>query len=164
MGLAGALLISVVATATASADQWLVNGASIATGGSAEVTFKSGASALISKVGGTEIVILCAKDKGTGLLLPLGASNGTIEFTECKVDKPESCKVKEPIIFKFKDQLILPAEKEMVDEFKPEEGTTFVKITITGCALEGIYNVTGTQTTDLVTEESKTEQKLVFLT
>ena len=57
----------------------------------------------------------------------------------------------EPIVVKFKDQLVGP-EPGVEDEFKPESGTTFTEISITGegCAVKvSKAKIIGTQTCKL---------------
>src|ERR1035441_4850727 len=69
-------------------------------------------------------------------------------FYECKVVGAATCKVKEPIEFTFNDELTV-FKGEPGEIFEPVEGKLFVAITITGCSVEGKYEVTGKQQCEL---------------
>jgi hypothetical protein len=126
----------------------------------------SGVSKLESEVGGKKLTIECTADTFKGTLEDPepskldGASSGEIKFTGCSVVGVAKCTVHEPIEFKFKDQLINKPPTKPEDEFKPNEGETFVEIKIEGaeCAIKGTLKVKGTQKCNLDTT-FETEQK-----
>jgi hypothetical protein len=130
---------------------------------------------------GVKITLECTKveDKSTLEGGGPGKDKNEIIFTKCTVTAPaeSGCKVKEPITVKTITVLVFlsrkkttPPEKWRVqtekeyeeapgkgeeraigDEFKPETGTTFAEITLSGCnkaheALNGTFPVKGTDT------------------
>jgi hypothetical protein len=134
------LALSAVASTSASAHGFSTTGEFLGT---------SGQSLLVSPALGIEIE--CQEDVAKGKLEAGGKTTGEATFRRCRVVTPAGCKVKEPISFSFTDLLVGTEGAEPVkDEFKPTEAEeVFVKITIEGCAAEGVYKVKGTQVSDL---------------
>ena len=94
------------------------------------------------------VAIKCEKDVSKDTLESRGDTTGNVKFTECKVVGAATCKVKEPIEFTFNDELTV-FKGEPGEIFEPVEGKLFVAITITGCSVEGKYEVTGKQQCEL---------------
>lgn len=144
-----ALVVSLAATAAASAHEYKVEGKTIAketgvTGsGSGEYVLKGTPL-------GIKTEIKCAKVKvEKGAIDVGGVDKGTSElgFTECKVEKPAGCSVAEPI--KANDRTVL-AETPVQELFEPPTGsTTFAEITLTGCVVAGTFKVEGSQLCEL---------------
>jgi hypothetical protein len=129
--LVAALAMGAIASASASAHAYKIEGTELTT--SEEVAGTSETSKLEAKGLAT---IECTKDTFTGSIEKAGKSTGKVEFKSCKVVGAEACAVVEPIKFKFKDELT-EFEKLVADEFKPETGETFVTIELEGakCAI-----------------------------
>lgn len=88
-----------------------------------------------------------------GELASATESKAHIDYLECSVLKPSGCGVKEPI------EVHLAGEPTGTagTKFKPESGTAFVEIELTGCAVKGKYEVTGSQVCET---ENGSEQTL----
>jgi hypothetical protein len=147
--------VSAVASASASALHWKVNGTLLPAGQRLNVVSKGGPFTLKTKAHGLKIEILCKKEKDNGWIEnPVGGGNGidlvTSEFSECEVLKPSlmGCTVKEPIVAHANTELVTIGGA-IWDQFTPDPaGGPFVVITIENCTggaavLNGTYNVEG---------------------
>ncbi len=154
LGLLTMLTISAIASSSASAHNYKIEGTEIKE--SSSVEGKSGVSNLASKIAGLKIVIRCTKDKFKGKIEVKAKSTASIEFEECKLFEENAskelkelsaCKVKVPTT-SVKDEL---TETPVKDLFTPEKGEEFTKIEITGetCVLKGKYEITGSQKCEL---------------
>lgn len=94
--------------------------------------------------------IICKHLSILGTILPGTVSFSVLSYSLCEASKPANCKVKEPIEAKVKGTLVGPSPG-VEEEFAPESGETFAKITLEGteCAIKEPFNVTGTQTCKL---------------
>ena len=90
-----------------------------------------------------------------------GSGGGPIEFSACET-LVEGCTVAEPIKGSIQSQLIRHKSKLFV-RLTPESGTVMFKFTLNGaeCALEGVYEVTGSTCGELEVGE-RVKQKLTF--
>lgn len=138
---------SAVASASASAHEFLVEGKAV----TAPVAFTgtSGATIFTFHIGSEKGEFECTGGTMTGFLEEAGKATNHIEFTKCKVIKPASCKIHEPIKFETKN-LLVGNEPGVEDEFKPTEAEeTLVTLGFTDCALEKQYKIKGTYTCKL---------------
>jgi hypothetical protein len=159
LGALAALAISAVATATASAHEFLVEGAKVTT--PVTGTFTSGTSTLTATIKSKKIQIVAKLDTGTFILQSGGASRFTVSFTNITVYEEEAsghlkntgCIAQSVggkaglITFSGTDQLLTTenSNKEFLDTFKgngAEEG--FVTFLLAECAVEGSYTAKGT--------------------
>jgi hypothetical protein len=148
--------VGAVASSSASAHEFLIEGAPVAA--TTKVTDTSG----VSKLEGVALVTIeCNKDTSTGTIEPEGDSTANVKFTECKVVGAATCKVTEPVEFNVIDELTI--FKQAAGElFEPASGFTFVEITVTGCSLEGKYKAKGKQQCELPEGEvEKVEHNVV---
>jgi hypothetical protein len=141
--------VGAVASASASAaGQWWVSGAKFSGTEGVTAHLKSGTKSVLKSnlPGGEEIDIL-------SLLLTIklgdifGINRGVVEeitLLEAEITVPLGCGLVSPSI------IVKPVVTELVVEgakvfnlFTPKTGTEFTTITITGCAAEGKYKVTG---------------------
>jgi hypothetical protein len=137
---------SAVAATAAQAHEYKVEGSPLA--GEKPFTVNStGTFVLKGKPLGVNTTITCTAVKGSGTLKAAGASNAALEFSSCTVTQVKNCGVSEPIPVTVGDQLIGLGE----DEFKPESGTTFTEVTLTGtsCSVKGTYKVEGSQVCEI---------------
>ena len=122
-------------------------------------------SVLVVPALGVEILCTAAADTGnivqhTVLSEPALITGLVIEFSGCTVDTPANCTVTIPTL----TVAVVGDEEESSDTqllFKPESGTTFATVVITGasCTAVGSFNVKGEQLCELLTPETDaTEQ------
>jgi hypothetical protein len=146
LSLLTACAVSFATTATAMASpEFIVEGEAVKTAKSVEGT--SGVSKLATEIGSTKITIACNKDKASGAIEAEGKSSVTITFEECRVEGASGCTVANTT-GKSLGRLI---EKggNIEDELYEEGAGPFATVKITGCALNGTFQVKGTQICEL---------------
>jgi hypothetical protein len=138
--------IGAVASASASAHSYWVEGAEVTTEPGPAVEGTSGTSIL---EGEGLLTVECKKDTFAGTIDAEGESEANVKFTECSVVGAPNCAVAN-IEFTVVDALTVFKGK-LGDLFEPETGFKFVAIKITGslCAVKGTYEVKGKQQCEL---------------
>jgi hypothetical protein len=147
LALLAVLALCAVASASASASEFVVEG----TGVSEATKFEgaSGVSLLAATIAGVKFEVECTQDTSTGALEAGGDGSATLLLKTCKESKPVNCSVPETIEGKLKDKLIGGETPE--EEFEAASGETIFEIKLTGseCAIKGTYTTTGTQKCEL---------------
>jgi hypothetical protein len=153
LGLLSALVLSAVATATASAHEFFVEGTAITSNVAGRIT--SGTSVLAAEIIKTKVELVSSSDTGTFTLEKEGKSKYSISFTgnqlyevnaEGHLTLLSSCGVSS--LGSGKSVLLgteSPAGEDL-DTFEPPEGkeTALLEFEVTKCALKGKYKVEGT--------------------
>jgi hypothetical protein len=158
-------IASGLATAEASAEGpvWLVNGVLLKAGESINAVGKG---TLFIVVPGIKLRIECKKLTEKTVLK--GGEPGTdedkLEYSECVVTEPAGCKVKQPIVLEANTTLKFlikaagkwkvateaewgaAAEKGFGDKFVGKKEGVFSKVTVEGCADEGVFGLSGNYT------------------
>jgi len=136
--------LSAVASASASASQWEIEGIGAITANESIKGVQNGNQVL--EVAAIGLKITCTKLAVTGTIELAGASKATLKYSGCTA-VPVGCKVAEPITAEVKDQL----EGTPVKDKFSENGKPFTEITLTGtgCGLAGKYKVEGSQVCSL---------------
>jgi hypothetical protein len=169
-GLAITVIGAVASGAASAAPQWLINGTPFAGDEaiSAKISVPGDLFNLISTLTGgvTRIVIGCtALEPIGGEIFGDRLDKATkLALTNCKVDTPGGCKVTEPVV-----ALNLASEAVDLNGMAPVYTTfsptppgngLFVKIFITGCSAEGVYNVGGKTVCEILTPTTQQVEKL----
>jgi hypothetical protein len=131
------LVLSGVATATASAaPEYFIDHTKVA--GTETTTAKqSGTAKLTSTLNGSEVLIECTSGSGTGKIEPGGKSTASIKYEGCSMSKPAGCKLTAAEAKEIKptglvDQLA-GTTGAFTDSFSPASGTEFVAIAFEKC-------------------------------
>ncbi len=156
--------VSAVASASASAaPTWSKAGAEVAAGTKLKIVINSDTSRLWAPASSIPIMIICAKDKGTGEIenvASAGVGKAAVTYEECKlwttvknnatakqiIQKEKTVCVVANIEVKATMKLAyVPGslEKEGVAVLAPETPPNFAVIKVTGCTEEGEYKVEG---------------------
>jgi hypothetical protein len=132
LSLFAVLAVSAVASASASALQYLTASGPVTT---KLLTLSAQLTNAVLKSTGANVEVTCKKTLDTGFIEPGGLSLALILFEECAVGKPAvTCKVTEPIHVVAHDQLVLE-EGKTLDSFIPDSGKTFTILHFTNCSL-----------------------------
>jgi hypothetical protein len=160
LGLAvmAALAISALASVTASASTWTVEGGSVPQ--AVKATLKAGSTAkLEGTLLGQDFVLTATTlssmapegEEGDATIYQEGAkakAKGRLSFSGLTVDKPAGCTVTSPIVTKNLTGEVVKhtGSGNGFVKFTPTTGagTTFANITVKGCAVAGTYPVKGT--------------------
>lgn len=146
LSLLAVFALGAVASASASAQEWLIEGKGLKAGESAPVSGSAaGSLTLLLTLSNIHVVLLCDKASGTGTIVgPSSATANPISFSECKVVEPKcttsaTLKTKEISI-----SLLVLGESRLISFIpKAGESTEFVTVELGGCAVEGEYKITG---------------------
>jgi hypothetical protein len=155
---------AITATSASAAGQWWVSGAKFSGTEGVTAHLKSGTKAILKSAlpGGEEIELESPKISGKGG--DLFANNKDlaeeITFLETKIVKPVGCTSQASVV-------IVPVVTELVveggkvfDLYTPKSGTEFSTITLTGCAAEGKYKMTGQTRCEIREPNIEAENKL----
>lgn len=143
--------IYAIASASASAHTFIIEGKEVGTKEKIAAEGTSGTSTMVSTIGSTKVTTVCKAGSSTVELEEGGKAKGRTKTSECSIIGHESaCHVREPIEDAFKEELVIFKEKLAVKEV-PVEGEVFTDTEITGatCSLKGSYAVTGSQISEL---------------
>ncbi len=156
LSLLAVFAVSAAASATASASAthvYKIEGTELASGSEA-IEGDSLTGGLETKIAKLNTVLICQEDIVKGEIKPKGESTAIVEFKNCYlVEKNKegkktfltACSVKEPVEAKANDELT----EHSIDVFKgsgEKEKFAEVEIKGEGCALNGKYEVLGSQT------------------
>jgi hypothetical protein len=97
---------------------------------------------LEAKVLGSAFAMSCSGLSATGSIRGGGIASDEFSLTGCAVSKPVGCAVPSTISFPVKSEVLFKSGS-LYEKFNPKEGTTFVAIKVSGCALAGSYPLTG---------------------
>ncbi|MCW2982184.1 MAG: hypothetical protein JWO14_3911 [Solirubrobacterales bacterium] len=146
-----ALMISAVAAASASAHTWKIAGTSLSGSNGVTAELASGTHAtLTGTLLGQEFVLdaghLTSEEGKITQNGTVAEDSGKLIFSELTVTKPANCSVTSPIKTKaLKTELVAhTGSTHAFDKFAPASGEVFATIEVTGCSVEGLYNVKGT--------------------
>ncbi len=148
MGLFAVLAVSAVASASASALQWYVNGVLLSGVLEIEAT-QLGESVLKGKIAGVAAEVVCKElsDSGTienGGSPVLGKGLVTVDYKKCEAPKPAGCSVLNELIVSPAKVDLGTINGEPVALFSPDpSGGTFTLIPIRSCSEEANYTVEG---------------------
>jgi hypothetical protein len=151
LGALAALALSAVTTAAASAHEFLVEGTAITANVEGAVT--SGTSTLSSTIKSKKIQIVSKLGTGTFILETGGKSRYTVTFTNTIVYEQESsghlknlgCIAGTSGQIRFSGTGLLEEPgTELLDKFEGSAPPLFVKLSLSECTLEGIYEAKGT--------------------
>jgi hypothetical protein len=177
MALGAVMASSSFGAATTGKSQWYVAGAKLAAGASKEVTCKAtGTLTLESEVLGEHTKLTATGVECIGAKITQESSgstgmaidSGKLKFTGVTIDEPAGCKVPTTLTTEeLKTFVQMESTGTTVyDKFEPATGSTgtFVKVPITGCAIESTPKVTGTAfgKSSLLTGEESAVQTLTF--
>lgn len=146
MGILAVMSIGAVASASASAAEWLVEGKTFS--GTEEISGANvGNVTLLTTVNGIHLVIVCTSATGKGTIKDpnTGSVPSGVAFTGCTVSEPSGCKTTNKTTTALEVSLLAEGEKRLITFFPSAAGEKklFVTVEITGCSLEGEYEVTG---------------------
>ncbi len=148
MGLFAVLAVSAVASASASALQWYVNGVLLSGVLKIEAT-QLGESILKGKIAGVAAEVICTKlsDSGTienGGSPVLGIGLVLVDYKTCTAPKPAGCSVLNELILSTAKVDLGTKSGKPYALFSPDpSGSTFTLIPIRGCTEEANYLVEG---------------------
>jgi hypothetical protein len=133
-----------VASASASAaGQWYISGSAFS--GTESVAIKAdGSSTISTTITGTKTTLTCTSATDTGTIT--GGSKDTAEalkFSGCTISEPAGCKVASSLTTAKLTSELVEEGGQIYDQVQPSSGTTVLTLTITECALEGAYRLTG---------------------
>lgn len=150
VGLAVAMAVGMIGSASAAAascksknEKWVACNASNEVIAEESVEGTSGKSIFKTK----NLTIECSTSAlGTRYVFGIPVTSG-LDTSGCSVAKPSGCKMPSTFEAKMKGTFIGavpggPPEEELA----AEKGTTIMEVEITGCSLEAVYALTGTQT------------------
>jgi hypothetical protein len=143
------LVVSGIATASASAAEYLINSEALT--GSETVTSKqSGTAKLTSTLNGSEVLIECTSGSGTGKIELAGKSTASIKYEGCSMSKPAGCKLTTAEAKEIKPVALVDVlggtTGAFTDSFSPASGTEFVAIAFEKCTSSlnnGSHSVSG---------------------
>ena len=157
LGLLAVLAVGAVASASASADS--------CTGGShwvfcndnqepllnETVLGLSSTSVLASRIGGSEFKFECADDHFAATLEHLGGFSGLILFLNCTETLPTGCKLSTKQEKEIDAIFTAQLEGTELATFTGNkgDGKGFTTLEVTSCAIEGTYEVSGSQMVEL---------------
>ncbi len=148
MGLFAVLAVSAVASASASALQWYVNGVLLS--GVLEIEAKQlGNSTLKGKIAGVEAEVVCTELETSGTIENggspvLGLGLVTVDYKECKAEKPTGCTVLHELILSTAKLDLGTLSGKPYALFTPDpSGSVFTLIPIRTCSEEANYTVEG---------------------
>jgi hypothetical protein len=183
LSLLAVFAVSALASASAYAVKsdeyvWKVNGATLGAGLTEKAKTAGGPFILEGKIATVAVEIECKKqgevEEGNIKGGNPGTDEATVTFTECKILNQALCKVAVAntkvktelveIIKVLKEDAVPPTEEAVdghVGELFRPEGTKFTTITITGCALNGTFEVTGTVAAKLPGENTEKLKQVI---
>jgi hypothetical protein len=152
LSLLAALTITAIASSSALAHEYLVEGKAIAAGEKVEAVGDTGLQWVETKIGGLPIVQECDEGLGTGNLEEKGKSTSRSESKNCRIFEINkgkrtylsACSLKEPVVIEATGELTGVGEDILTGSGKEE---TFSEFEIKGesCVIKGKYKVKGTQ-------------------
>jgi len=143
LALVAVVALGVVATASASASkqEFIMNGSPVSAGVEVPVVSEYG-SATLSFSGAKAT---CSSVTAAGDLLAAGKSTSTVELSGCTVETPSNCALSQPVVIKAGGELVT-YEGKVADKFSPKTGTTLFELHFSGSgcgSLAGYWPVTG---------------------
>ncbi|MCW2982188.1 MAG: hypothetical protein JWO14_3915 [Solirubrobacterales bacterium] len=148
--LASTTVFAALAAASASAHTWKIDGSNLS--GSANVALELPAgtvATLTATLLGQEVIIdmshLTSEEGKITQNGTVAEDSGKLIFSGVTVRKPSNCDVTSPIKTKaLKTELVAHnGSTHFFDKFVPASGEVFSTIEVTGCSLEGLYNLKG---------------------
>lgn len=148
VALVAAFAMSAVATASASAHEFIVEGKAVAAGEQVAAEGTGGVVKVEKQESNKTVTIECKSSRSKNHLEKEGKSYGGVTFEKCAIVGLSGCQVPNWEL-KYSEQLVL-FEALLADEFKSEAGQEKLgDLEIETCALKGTYAVTGVLTCSL---------------
>lgn len=158
------LAVGAVASAAASASEWLLEGKGI-TANQEVVVHWLPSVVLLATLSGVKAKVSCTGGEGTGVAIPTktGEFSGGVGFTGCKAVEP-GCEISASEQTKGFTVALTESGGSRLIVISPKTGTEFFTLAIEGCALEGEYKITGKMGCELSgPKEEAVDKNCVFV-
>ncbi|HEX4463823.1 MAG TPA: hypothetical protein VH042_04195 [Solirubrobacterales bacterium] len=125
----GAIAIGVAASPANAAQEWLIEGQTLAELKLSEETFEVSSKApTVLSVPGFKLVLKCKTTKGSGKILAKAGAELSLSLTGCEAVELPACTVKEPVTITAKTK-VAPTSTAFHEKFEqPKEKTPFTKL------------------------------------
>jgi|GEM_PF-4094958 len=144
--------LSSLAASPAQAYKWMIEGSTVASGSSENISIaleKSTTAVFHGKVLGKAITITATGlNAGAGTKISQlnneARTSGTLELTGVTVDEPFGCTIKNNKITTFNLVAeVREVDKTIFNHWAPETGTTLANVVVEGCGVAGTYPLNG---------------------